>query len=117
MIRGYHGTTRSVGRSAQRVGLQAGTCFTVDDDDMRKKRRRRQRRNPVLDLSAFELARRWLDGTVVEVDLEKLPGFTLDWVLEDEGDGGSSWEARVPIRIEPDVITVHFKASVSGEKP
>lgn len=110
MIRGYHGTTRQAGRQIQRYGFKAGqTCFTVDDRDMGRRKLYREHRDRKLDLTAFQMAQQWSDGTVVEVNLEKLPGFTLEWIIEDVGDGGSSWEAQVPVAIPPSLIVLHLK--------
>lgn len=112
-LRAYHGTKAESLPYIIRFGLtERGrandslplVCFTVDDRDVIPSRKLAHKD----DISAFELAQNWGDGTVVEVHL--VPD---EWVelFEDEGDGGSSWEVRVRGPIPVERLIIHGKDS------
>lgn len=102
----YHGTTKDKLPFILHHGLmERGTdgglvCFTVADEDVPATR---AYADPELDVSALELASLWGDGTVVlvEAEFEELEEF-----FEDEGDGGSSWEARIRGPVLPERLVI-----------
>lgn len=109
MLKAYHGTGVDQATEIVTNGFLGPSHFYVDDQDMARLGKVRELANSQLDMTALELAREWhQDHVVVEVDLEKVPDFTLDWIGQDEGDGGSCWVCEITGSVPVRLLTIHL---------